>query len=368
MINLKDLEHFRSDPRVQFKEEVVGGITVVIPHYMIADSDFWKLPLATELRGNVFLKDTGECISRGFDKFFNINENEENQEHNIDFTQPFDCLEKRDGSMITGVLINGKVYLKTKKSFYSDVAILANKLMTEDVRFLFECALEIGFSPIMEFTHPDWKIVVDYGNEATWTLLAIRNINSGKYNTHKELVYHYNIFNVPIIKRFEYYTLYDIKNSIATMKDEEGYVIAFNDGRRVKIKCEWYNLRHHINTDLRERDVARMCMDETFHDIKPAIIEAGHDINIALAIESRFASEISNIIEETKLLSEKFNECLDKKEIAQKYKSEKYFTLAVKYFEGRDINYIEYWYRQGYLSNYSLRTIYSEFNHNSEEV
>lgn len=353
---------------VQFKEEAVGGIEVIIPHYMIANNDFWKTPLATELRGNVFLKETGECISRAFDKFFNLSENEENQEHNIDFTKPFDCLEKRDGSMITGVLINGEVYLKTKKSFYSDVAILANKLMPDNVRNLFECALKNGLSPIMEFTHPEWKIVVNYGEEPTWTLLASRIINTGKYEKHGILTALYSMFSVPIIKNYKDITLDEIKESISLMSDEEGYVIAFHDGRRIKIKCQWYNLRHHINTDLRERDVARMCMEETLDDIKSSIIEAGHDINKVLDIEKRYVFEITNIINDTTKLSNLFKECADKRDIADKYKSEKYFTLAVKKFENRSVDYIEYWNRQGYLSNYSLRTVYSDFNHNTEEV
>ena len=48
--NLSDLSNFRHDKRVQFKEENISGVDVVIPCYMIADSDFWKIPYATEMR------------------------------------------------------------------------------------------------------------------------------------------------------------------------------------------------------------------------------------------------------------------------------------------------------------------------------
>lgn len=364
MIKLQDLDHFRNNPMVQFKEETVGGVEVVIPCYMVANDELWKQPLATELRGHVFRKDTGECISMAFHKFFNVNEKQETLVDNINWNRPFKVVEKKDGSMITAVVIDGEVYFKTKKSFYSDVAILANKYATDLIKKLVKNQMYFGVSPIFEFTHPDWKIVVDYGECPTWTLLALRSIKTCKYS--------HNIDNVlqqfpdtKLTKKFEYNSYDEIKNSIDTLEGMEGYVIEFEDGSRYKTKCNWYLLRHRINTDLRERDVIRMIHDETIDDVKSVIVEAGHDLDKVLELEERYMNEYNTIVHHiTGLCSQLQNEP-DKKSMAQKYGRNKYFGLAVKLFEGRNVDYKYAWEKE-YLKEYSLKTLYSDFNHVEE--
>lgn len=358
MINLKDLEHFRNNPMVQFKEETVGGVEVVIPHYMIANDELWKQPLATELRGHVFRKDTGECISMAFHKFWNINERQETLVENIDWTKPLTVYEKCDGSMVSAVLIEDEVYFKTKKTFYSDVAKLANEYANNEVKYLTRYLLSNGLSPIYEFTHPDWKIVVDYGKEPTWTLLAIRVIETGEYiplSAPESMI-------IRIPKSFDLKSYDEIKNSIDTLEGMEGYVIEFEDGSRYKTKCNWYLLRHRINTDLRERDVIRMIHDETIDDVKSVIVEAGHDLDKVLELEERYMNEYNTIVHHVTGLCSQLQNEPDKKSMAQKYGRNKYFGLAVKLFEGRNVDYKYAWEKE-YLKEYSLKTLYSDFNH-----
>ena len=63
MIKLQDFNHFRTDPRVKLKTELVDGEEITIVAYMIADSKLWDQPNALETRGIAFNSD-GECISR----------------------------------------------------------------------------------------------------------------------------------------------------------------------------------------------------------------------------------------------------------------------------------------------------------------
>lgn len=364
MIKLQDLEHFRNNPMVQFKEETVGGVEVVIPCYMIANDELWKQPLATELRGHVFRKDTGECISMAFHKFFNINEKRETLVENIDWTKPFTVMEKCDGSMITAVVINSEVYFKTKKSFYSDVAILANKYATQEIKDFVLMCYDCETSPIFEFTHPDWKIVVDYGKEPTWTLLAIRDMEEGWYYEGIGNIT-YQFPNIREAKTFDLKSYDEIKNSIDTLEGMEGYVIEFEDGSRYKTKCNWYLLRHRVNTDLRERDVIRMIHDETIDDVKSVIVEAGHDLDKVLVLEERYMKEYNTIVHHVTELLLKLQNEPDKKSMAQKYGSHKYFGMAVRLFEGRNVDYKSIWEKE-YLKSYSLKTLYSDFNHVEE--
>lgn len=120
-LTLSDFEHFREDKRVIFKEEIVASKKFTIVFYQIADNEYWYLPLAKETRGHTFDED-GNLVSGTFEKFFNLNENGFTLQNELDFTNAR-FFDKVDGSMITSIVIKGKVHLKTKKSFYSDVAI-----------------------------------------------------------------------------------------------------------------------------------------------------------------------------------------------------------------------------------------------------
>lgn len=360
-MNLKDFEHLKSYPEVKFKEETVGGVDLVIPVYMVADNEFWKIPMALECRGHAFRKDTGELVSMAFHKFFNLNEKEDYLEKNVfDGDRMFEVLEKRDGSMITAVLIDDKVYFKTKKSFYSDVAILANELATENVLNVTEDLLKSNFSPIWEFTHPDWKIVVDYGNKPTWRLLAVRCMRDGTYWDWQQIRELCSLYRVECITKVDIKNIDMLKDNVKNMVGQEGYVVAFEDGFRVKMKCDWYNLRHHINTDLRERDVVKMCLEEKLDDIMPCIYEAGYDPELVFTIQRRFVQEMVSIVEATAGMARLIGDCSTRKDAALLYSKDEFFGLGMKLYEGKEPDYKKFW-KNKYLDSYELKTVYTDF-------
>lgn len=359
--NLKDFEHLRNDYGVQFKDEIVDGVGVTSICYMISNDKLWGMPLGRECRGHSFNTETGELISMAFNKFFNLEEKAETQIHNLDWTQDFEVASKADGSMISFALINDEVYAKTKKSFHSDVAILANALLPQHIYEFVKHNLSINLSPIFEFTHPEWKIVVDYG-EATWTLLAIRDMNTGEYFDKGKLDFVANNSNIKLIEYHEFKSHDEIQQSINTMTEAEGYVIHFpNTGLRVKTKCSWYNLRHKLNTDLRERDVAKMIVEETLDDIKSCAIDAGFDILKIEEIENKVISDFIIMAKGVDTMKSNIIECPSRKEAAIKYSKEKYFSEGIRSVDGRDVDYKKMWYNE-YMQNYTLRTIYSNFN------
>lgn len=377
MFNLKDFDHLRDDNTVQFKEEIVDGVEVITICYMISNDKLWDMPLGRECRGHAFNTNTGELISMAYNKFWNINEKEETQKHSINWDEPFEVQEKRDGSMITFASINDEVYAKTKKSFYSDVAILANKLAPYHVKSVSKILLESGLSPIWEFTHPEWKIVVDYGEEPTWTLLAIRDMSSGVYLSNKNI---YGMiksvkYSLGITDNLDFFVIqlnphietYDeIDASIRNMTDAEGYVIYFpSTGLRVKTKSNWYNLRHHINTDLRERDVAKYTVEETLDDVKSTSVELGYDMSKVTNIEARVVCDMIYIKTRVEHLANQLKEYPTRKDAAIALSKEKFFGEAIKLNDGREVDYKKIWYRD-FLQDYSLKTVYSDFNHTKE--
>jgi len=354
-MHLCDFDRFRNDKRVRFKEEIVDEKEVIIVHYMIKTDNFWNLPFATETRGHVFDKNTGELISLGFEKFFNVNETEETQFHNLDFTDSRKYT-KNDGSMIQVVSINNKLFTKTKKSFYSDVAKCAQKFLNKhnNLQKFCEYIISKNYSPLFEYWNQDYKIVLDYDSEQM-VLLAARHNETLEYLDYKELQKLAYNFGIDIINTWDLSIDY-IQEELKTIVNFEGYVIELNNGKRVKIKSDWYVRNHKLFTDIRERDIVEMILDETIDDIKSIVIEAGLDWSKISDIENEVFGRILDIENEVFSIVENCKE-LTKKEIATKYKKHKYFSLImgeINYGEGE---YAEY-YKKNFLKSHTLKSIY----------
>ena len=133
-----------------------------------------------ECRGLKFLKN-GEIAARPFHKFFNVGERIETQPHLIDLTSPHFIEEKRDGSMLHPMIVDGYVRWMTKMGI-TDVSMLAEEYIAKNTKykaFAIWCITE-GLTPIFEWTSPNNKIVLAYEKDEL-TLLSVRENVSGKY-------------------------------------------------------------------------------------------------------------------------------------------------------------------------------------------
>jgi RNA ligase len=358
---IDQLEHLRNDPRVRFKDEVVLGQTFTIVSYMIADTSLWDIDNAVECRGITYLD--GKCVSVGFEKFFNYLENKYTQPEIISrYTGQVRVQDKRDGSMITAVVLNDVVLLKTKNSFTSDVAIDATANLTDNVEKLIRQCHADSMSPIFEYTSPNNEVVIDYGSEPKFVLLAIRNMKTGNYVSRESCELLCNEFNVDIIEDYNVDfndILQNGKNSI----DIEGWIIWFVDqGKRIKLKTDWYLKRHHAKTELRERDIADMVIDETIDDMKSFVVSLGYDLKIVEDIEQRVTSELTSIIN---LVEDCYAGVsgMDRKDVALRYKDVPHFGLLMRKFVGSEPDYKKFWIKN-FRDDYSLKTVYGTFKDN----
>lgn len=354
---LSDFDHFRNDPAIRFKEEIVEGVSYTIIAYMIADKSFWEAPLALETRGIVFETQTGKCVCRPLTKFFNVGERADTDPVSVarDFVE---CYEKRDGSMLTPILASGCcIRFKTKKSFYSDVANKANDLLAVQVdTFCRVCLGVYNSTPIFEFTHPDHRIVIGYPGEEHLTLLAIRNNDTGEYleyETMKEFAANYHI---PVIKKLDL-TWEQLQHSVENDKGIEGYVILLKDGTRAKLKTAWYLSMHRTMTDLRVRDAAEAVIGESIDDLKSLVASQGQDIKPLEDIENLVVNEISMIRSQVNTIAQSFiGETF--KDAAAALKGDPMFALVMDSLRGKEPKIIDYWKRH-YLKTYSLRVVYN---------
>ncbi|UMO77156.1 RNA ligase [Stenotrophomonas maltophilia phage vB_SmaM_Ps15] len=283
------------DETVRFKEETVDGREFVIVSYMIANDDLWRRSFGAEARGITFDKATGECVSRPFHKFFNVGEKE--------FTQPavlknivWTAYPKIDGSMITPVMVNGKVRLKTKKSFYSNVAREAQANLDPFTEGQMAAFLISGWTPIYEYTSPTTKIVVQHDKPA-FKLLAGRSTQEGHYLTPTDLA----LNDTAIKPEFHMADINELLYIARDLEGVEGWVLVdHQDGyNRVKIKTEWYNRLHRV-LDLRVRDVVEWIRDEKLDDMMPNLLSMGVDTDVIRSIENRVVNAISDAVTHVK--------------------------------------------------------------------
>ena len=147
------------------------------------------------------------------------------------------------------------------KAGITDVGMQAEAFVAKNpkyVEFSGEC-LEVGLTPIFEYVGPDNKIVLDY-KEENLILLAYRDNTTGNYVGLASDVY----YKIPNSKPTE----------IPKDDDEgkEGVVITFRGGHKVKVKTEWYVLRHRGKELIQnERKVVGMILDNTLDDVLPLV-------------------------------------------------------------------------------------------------
>lgn len=261
------------------------GYTVINYNVMMADtfpdviddqaSDVFEqydyyAALRRECRGIIFDTETGEILRRPFHKFFNVNEREETQDHRIDLVQPHVILEKLDGSMIAPFIVNGKMIWGTKMGA-TDVAKPVEEFVKNHPAYADFAldALADGDIPIFEWCSRKQRIVLDYPEDRL-ILTGIREKTSGEYWTHTEMCEYAEAFGIPVVRAFEPQT--DMKaflEYVSGLEDLEGFIVRFDDGHMLKLKCHWYLQIHKAKEAiLQDRNIVELILDEKLDDIK----------------------------------------------------------------------------------------------------
>jgi len=352
------LPHVRDNVQIRVKTEP-NGMTVVC--YMIQDEDTFdglNQGHERECRGITFRQD-GKIAARTLHKFFNIGEREDTQPHAIQWSQVVRIMDKRDGSMVTPVFVNGKLTFKTKKSFETKEAALAYDicLKTKDgVAFCLKMA-ELGLTPTFEVTSPRFPIVLKYDKDEL-TLLHVRENESGRYLTEEEL---YDLGSpFPIVENLieQFYgdglpaklvSFEKLKAAAETREGIEGWIIQTADGEMYKLKTKWYVDLHHSVTFTRWRDIARTVCEDKADDLKGAFALTGRSIEPILKVERQIKARLDSVKRLVATAVEygvKSN--FDAKAMALKFKEHNLFGLIMTLFRGKEPDYMA-WYVKNHL-------------------
>lgn len=281
--------------RQEFGAHYKDGYSVIDYHYVLPDS--FDNPYRLECRGIKFGAD-GRIIARPFQKFHNIGERPSCTAENLDLCRPHIVMEKMDGSMIHPAIVNDEVVFMTRMG-RTDVARKAERHLTAEVCKECRTALEIGITPIFEFTAPDNRIVIQYA-ESALTLLAMRDTVTGHYvnqPTVNSVAAWMGAAAVPIhTAPTDPRAFLDHARAIKGM---EGFVIRFSDGFMVKAKGEDYVLKHRAKESvLQEKNVLALIVRDELDDVLP-LLDAPDRANV----ERYRADVLSGINEAADILS-----------------------------------------------------------------
>jgi hypothetical protein len=203
---------------------------------------------------------TGEClcdaqvVARGFNKFHNLNTEyiPATLEANLPKAKPPLVTKKLDGSMGVLYFWDSKWWVATRGSFDSDQARWATAFVRAHYERLGTAPTWVDhYSPVCEIIYQANRIVVDYDFEGLVMLAVINNWNG--HEVCRDILERQAGENgLPVVEQFD--------KSLAECAaedtpNEEGYVLTYSNGVKVKVKFAEYVRLHRILTGLNPKAI-----------------------------------------------------------------------------------------------------------------
>ena len=190
--------------------------------------------LAKQCRGKVIDLNTKQAVVYPFNKFFNLNEVEDTDLDRIysllSDADYISVTDKKDGSAIIVTKYNGEVIINTNGEFDNEQVKWAKGLFEKKYNYFYHNIPE-GYTFVFELIHPLNRIVLDYGDEKTLYLLAVRNLTDLKLLRYSELVEVAEQYYLDITESFEFTNLDDFISKTEEAENiKEGWVFRVISG------------------------------------------------------------------------------------------------------------------------------------------
>ena len=314
------------DQVVEMYDYRLAGYTDFFPE----DGNNW-----TELRGLTFVQQADGSWERNIllQKFFNINQTIGWMYDDVKNKAITRIQNKEDGSVISFVeFANGKVRAKSKMSFISPQAVMAQEVYDNDeaLRSAIEYSFRMGATMVFELVSPENQIVLEYQNTEL-RLLQVREYD-GRYHPNPNLIAEKE--GLTYSETFSHKTLYDLLTLKETSQDNiEGWVVTFNDGQMAKIKTNKYlSLHGLIGPDaFRENLLVQTILEGNIDDVISALVP-GIKKDKLLAITAKVEANFNSLVTEFIDLHAKYiNEFKsDRKQFALVHKADRMFSGLMK--------------------------------------
>lgn len=190
-------------------------------------------------RGIIFERATGRIVAIPFPKFFNVGEMPETRLENLP-DEPYLVSKKMDGSLGIIYHYDGEWKVATRGSFTSPQALRGQEILKK--YDMSEVPTELTL--LTEIIYPENKIVANYGDKEELVLLAAVNRETQTEVNTKTLDLVCRDTGMSLVEYYAHSIEHMIELQQSLPKDEEGFVVRFESGLRIKIKGKEY-LRIH---------------------------------------------------------------------------------------------------------------------------
>jgi RNA ligase len=270
----------------------------------------------------------GNVIAKPFPKFFNYEEHKPEDIPN----EYFEIYEKVDGSLGIFFYYEGEWHMATRGSFTSEQAI---KGMEIAKKYNYNKICVPGYTYLFEIIYPENRIVVDYGKEERLVLLGVMN-RRGEEFPYEEMVDE----GWDIVMKYKTWgeDWETLKKEIS--KDNEGYVIRFSGGMRMKIKGDEYVRLHRILTNFSTKDIWELLRNneqlEPFLERVPDEFDAWVK-EVVRDLQTRYDS----ILKDYRIIMDDIYD-VDKKVFAERAKRYPHPSLLFALYDGKNESAYDY--------------------------
>jgi len=330
-------------------EEIEAGYISVQSHpslplrvfnYTPATQFEWRWNEATSICRGLILDNDNNIVARPFEKFFTL---EQCKDMNIEipYDESYSIFPKMDGSLGIFWSYGEECGIATRGSFTSEQAIEGTKILHEmfsegEIEALTELSKDVTF--LFEIIYPENRIVVDYGDKRNLVFLTAIDILNGFDDGDS-----YFMFFKERVDRVQFNSSFeDLKN--LNISNEEGFVILFDNGFRMKIKFEEYLRLHKLYCGLSNKKIWEMLsggkndieilkdMPDEFYDWAEKVIKDFNYKFITIRCEALniFQNYLSHFSYDRKLFAE----------MVFKTENRKYYSIFFKMLDKSNYDYI----------------------------
>lgn len=286
--------------------------------------------LITDLDGNI--------VARPFKKFFNLNQHEDSQISRLMELGKPDVFEKLDGSLGIQYFHSGVPYISTRGSFSSDQAKWATEWLHKALQSPGRgYSFVDGYTYLYEILYPSNRIVVDYGTRAELALLACINMDTGE---ELDYIKEAERLGFSYARPFEGTLDELLARAKELPADEEGFVLKYPDGTRVKIKGEEYTRLHRLITGFSNKSIWELLKEgQSFDEFLDRVPDEFYNWvkKVKTELEQSFLEIESEIRAELVAADLALPNNPTRKEYAEAYRKSKYSGFLFSLLDGKDI-------------------------------
>jgi RNA ligase len=187
----------------------------------------------------------GKVVAQPLPKFFNFEEFKGQLPSGA-----YRIAEKMDGSLGICYPHKGVLSIATRGSFTSEQAKVGDEMLQQYIKDNGLDWYDEQYTYLFEIIYPANRIVVNYGEAKRLVLLAVVNTNTGMERNPHETGYKDVAKELPPSTPIEDLRLLEAPN-------EEGFVLHWGNGLRLKIKFAEYVRLHRILTGVSNKDIWR---------------------------------------------------------------------------------------------------------------